>query len=254
MSMKNKIKALIIDDEKPARLLISKYLQAHSDIIIVGECDNGYEGAIEAKKTEADLIFLDIQMPKLNGFEMLELIDNPPPIIFSTAYDEFAIKAFEFGAADYLLKPYSQKRFNNAIERAKQKITNRTLASNQLNKVLNYVNDKPEIMKRIAVKMQNSIEIIQTKNIEHFEAQDDYVFIYTNTGERYIKNMTMSFLEKSLEPSEFVRVHRSNIIRVDRISRIEQWEKDSHIVILKSGVKVKVSRSGLKRLKEVLKM
>lgn len=252
--MKDKIKVLIIDDESPARILITKYIQAHPEIKIIGECDNGFQGAINIKDLEPDLIFLDIQMPKLNGFEMLELVENPPPIIFSTAYDEFALKAFEYGTADYLLKPYSQKRFDAAIEKAKLKINNKANDIKQYDNLLNYVKEEKEIIKRIAVKNQNRIEIVLAKNIERIEAQDDYVFIYTITGERYIKNMTMNYLEKSLDSADFVRVHRSNFVRVDRISRIEQWEKDSHLIILKSGDKVKVSRSGLKKLKEVLKM
>lgn len=252
--MKAKYKVLIIDDESPARLLINKYLQSNNEFEVIGECDNGFEGALQIKNLEPDLIFLDIQMPKLNGLEMLELLDNPPPIIFSTAYDEFAINAFEFGAADYLLKPYSQKRFDAAIEKAKQKIHNKTLANQQFKKIIDYVKDEQEIIKRIAIKKKNAIEIVLTKNIERIEAQDDYVYIYTITGERYIKNMTMSYLEKSLDPVDFVRVHRSNFVKIDRISKIEQWEKDSYLVILKSGEKVKISRSGMKKLKEVLKM
>ena len=252
--MKDKIKVLIIEDEKPARILLTKYMESHPSFEIVGECENGFQGAIAIKELKPDLVFLDIQMPKLNGFEMLELIENPPAIIFSTAYDEFALKAFEYGAADYLLKPFSQKRLDAALEKANQKIRFQNNSNPPIHNLLQFVREEQEIIQRIVVKNNNKIEIILTKNIERIEAQDDYVFIYTIPGERHLKNMTMNYIEQHLSSSEFVRVHRSNIIRIDRISKIEQWEKDSHIIILKSGEKVNSSRNGYKKLKAVLKM
>ncbi len=252
--MQEKTKILIIEDEAPARMLLKQYLKKHSDYIIIGECENGFQGAISIKELKPDVVFLDIQMPKLNGFEMLELIENPPQIIFSTAYDEFAIKAFEFGAVDYLLKPFSQKRFDIALEKVKLKINQKTNLEKPMEGLLQFVREEQDIIKRIVVKNRNKIEIILTKNIERIEAQDDYVFIYTISGERFLKNSTMNYLEKHLDSSEFVRVHRSNTIRIDQISKIELWEKDTHIIILKSGAKIKASRSGYKRLKEVLKV
>ena len=252
--MTNKYKVIIIDDEAPARMLIENYLGKYDDIEIVGICENGFQGAIKIKELKPDMVFLDIQMPKLNGFEMLELIENPPQIIFSTAFDEFAIKAFEYGAADYLLKPFSQKRFDTAIEKAKQKINQVKQPENSFNNMLAFVREEQEIIHRIVVKNNSKIEIILTKIIERIEAQDDYVFIYTQTGERFLKNTTMNYLEKHLDPKEFVRVHRSNIIRMDRIEKIESWEKDSHILIMKSKETIKSSRNGYKKLMAALKM
>jgi two-component system LytT family response regulator len=250
--MQERIKVVIIEDENPARILIKNYLKAHSEFDIIAECENGFEGAKFIKDLKPDLVFLDIQMPKLDGFEMLEILDEIPPIIFSTAYDEFAIKAFDFGAVDYLLKPYSQKRFDKAIEKAKKNIKNNS-NSKKYDKLLDFVNREKEIIKRIAIKNKSKIEIIMTKDIERIEAQDDYVFIYTISGERYLKNTTMKSLENSLDQNEFIRVHRSNFVRIDRISKIEQWSKDSHILILKGGDTVKISKTGLKKLKDVLK-
>ena len=252
--MINKYKVIIIDDEAPARMLMENYLSKHDDMEIVGICENGFQGAIKIKELNPDIVFLDIQMPKLNGFEMLELIENPPQIIFSTAFDEFAIKAFEFGAADYLLKPFSQKRFDAAMEKAKQKIKNIKQPSNSFNNMLAFVREEQEIIHRIVVKNNNKIEIILTKNIERIEAQDDYVFIYTIEGKRFLKNTTMTYLEKHLDPKEFVRVHRSNIIRLDRIRKIESWDKDSHILIMKSDEAIKSSRNGYRKLMTALKM
>ncbi|OIP01467.1 MAG: DNA-binding response regulator [Bacteroidetes bacterium CG2_30_33_31] len=252
--MKEKIKILLIDDEEPARILIKNYLEKHDDFELVGECEDGFQGAIKIKELKPDLVILDIQMPKLNGFEMLELIDNPPRIIFSTAYDEFALKAFEFGAADYLLKPFSQKRFDKALEKIIQKISEKPHPRESFAGLFNFVSSQQDIIKRIVVKNNNDIAIILTDNIERIESQDDYVFIYTFSGERYLKNSTMNYFEQHLDPKEFVRVHRTNIIRIDRISKIEIWEKDSQIAIMKSKEKVNISRSGYQRLREVLNM
>jgi len=252
--MKEKIKILLIDDEEPARILIKNYLEKHDDFELVGECEDGFQGAIKIKELKPDLVILDIQMPKLNGFEMLELIDNPPRIIFSTAYDEFALKAFEFGAADYLLKPFSQKRFDKALEKIIQKISEKPHPRESFAGLFNFVSSQQDIIKRIVVKNNNDIAIILTDNIERIESQDDYVFIYTFSGERYLKNSTMNYFEQHLDPKEFVRVHRTNIIRIDRISKIEIWEKDTQIAIMKSKEKVNISRSGYQRLREVLNM
>lgn len=252
--MNNNIKVLIIDDEAPARLLIENYLSNHANIEIVGVCENGFQGAIKIKDQKPDIVFLDIQMPKLNGFEMLELIENPPEIIFTTAYDEFALKAFDYGAADYLLKPFSQKRFDAALKKTMQKIKNQEPSQSTSKNVLSFVREEQEIIHRIVVKNNSKIEIILTNNIERIEAQDDYVFIHTITGERFLKNTTMNYLEKHLDSKEFVRVHRSNIIRLSRISKIESWEKNSHILVMKSKETVKTSRNGYKRLMEALKV
>ncbi len=252
--MKKKITVLIIDDEHHSRALIKQYLKKHKSYELVGECENGFQGAISIKELKPDIVFLDIQMPKLNGFEMLELIDNPPQIIFSTAFDTFAIKAFEHGAIDYLLKPFSQMRFDKALLKIQNNISKGQKSNLATNNLLKHITQEQDIIKRIVVKNNNKIEIILTNNISRIEAQDDYVFIYTIDGNRVLKNTTMTYLESHLDPIEFVRVHRSNIIRINQISKIELWEKESHIVILKSGDKIKTSRNGYKKLKESLKV
>lgn len=246
------LRVLIIEDEKPARELLKLYLKEYSNIELVGECENGFDGAIAIRDLNPDLIFLDIQMPKLTGFEMLELIEEPPMVIFSTAYDEFALKAFEINAIDYLLKPFLPERLAKSIAKAMDNFGMATANNSKMKNVLEYVRNQYEIINRVVVKVQNRIEIILSKDIEHIEAQDDYVYIYTNIGERYIKEITMKYLESHLNPLDFVRVHRSHIIRVDRISRIIQDNSDSYSIVLKSKSEIPVSKAGYKRLKEIM--
>lgn len=250
--MSEKIKALIIDDEPHARLLIKSYLASSDAIELIGECSDGFEGAMKIKQLEPDLIFLDVQMPKLNGFEMLELLEKIPLVVFSTAYDEFALRAFEFGAVDYLLKPFNQSRFEKAIQKALAKSSEGN--TQDLHNMVEFVRDEQEIINRIAVKKNNGFSILNTSTIQHFEAQDDYVFIFTDSGERFMKNLTMKYLEDHLDGHDFIRVHRSHIIRMDQINKIELWEKDSHLLTLKSGKTVPVSKSGYKKLKDTLKL
>lgn len=248
--MEDKLKAIIIDDESNARVLIKSYLAQYDNIELLAECADGFDGALKIKQLNPDLVFLDIQMPKLTGFEMLELIDRPPMIVFSTAYDEFAIKAFEFGAVDYLLKPFNQARFARAIQKALSKKHENTVQS--LQPMLEFVRDGQEILQRIAVKKNNSIRILMASTIQHIEAQDDYVFIFTTNGDRYIKSISLKYLEDHLDPMEFVRVHRSHLIRLDQVADIERYEKESFMVKLKGGGSVPASKSGYKRLKDIL--
>lgn len=246
------LKTIIIDDEENARTLIKSYLSEYKEIEIIAECVDGFEGALKIKELSPDLIFLDIQMPRLNGFEMLELMDQFPLIIFSTAYDEFALKAFEFGAVDYLLKPYSAARLKKALEKAFSR--HEKQEESAIPKMVEYVKQNQEILQRIAVKKNHSIQILPISAIRHFEAQDDYVYIYTNQNERFIKNLTMKYLEDHLDSRDFIRVHRSHIIRLDQVSGIEHWEKDTYLLKLKDETKIPLSKSGYKKLKELLKL
>jgi two-component system LytT family response regulator len=245
------IKALIIDDEPLARLLIAEYLTNHPTIEIVQECGDGFEGLKAIMQHKPDLVFLDIQMPKITGFEMLELVDNPPSIIFTTAFDEFAIKAFETNAIDYLLKPFSKERFDKAIEKwfaSYNSILSRGLEpSNSFEE--NAIN--PEERNRIVVKTNHGIKIIPIGEILYFEAYDDYVKIHTNSG-FYLKKKTMSHYEKALGEKDFIRVHRSFIIALNQITRIENPEKETHVALLKNGIKIPLSRAGYGKLKSVL--
>jgi two-component system, LytTR family, response regulator len=247
-----KLRAIIVDDEENARFLLKSYLADYPDIEVVAECCDGFEGAIAAKQFLPDLIFLDIQMPRLTGFEMLELLEEIPMIIFSTAFDEFAIKAFEYGAVDYLLKPFSSLRFEKAIE----KVMNRSMLKNDepVKKIVDFVQNHQETIHRIAVKKNNLLSILPSSSIRHIEAQDDFVFIYTIQGERFTKNLTMKYLEDHLDSKEFIRVHRSHMIRIDQVGGIELFEKDSHLLRLKDGKTISMSKSGYKKLKDLLKM
>ena len=249
--MKNQLKALIIDDEEPARLLIRSYLEAFPEISIAAECPNGFEGmkAIQAEKP--DLVFLDIQMPKISGFEMLELLDDYPQIIFSTAFDEYAIRAFEFNAVDYLLKPYSRERFGQAVTKAIERISQKSGPAPGLAKIASGTLPDGIYLDRIVVKTGQKIRVIAIDQVEFIEAEDDYVMIYTGDG-RYMKQMTMGYLENHLNPAEFLRVHRSHIVKLSEIVQLEPYDKETKVLVMKSGKKIHTSKAGMKRLREVL--
>jgi len=241
------IKALIIDDEELARELIKNYLKNQPGIQIIGECENGFEGARNIAELKPDLVFLDIQMPKLNGFEMLELTEDPPEIIFITAHNDFAIRAFEMNAVDYLLKPYSQERLLAAIEKAKEKIQ----AGGTRDKTINRLVQQPltEKLERIVVKTGTKIKVIPVDKVVYLEAQDDYIMVYTDES-KHLKQGTMKYYEDHLDESKFIRVHRSYIVRIDQVVQLEPYAKDNYILKLKNGVTLKVSRNGLKNLKD----
>jgi two-component system LytT family response regulator len=244
------IKAVIIDDEQLARDLIKKFLSENSTVEVVAECTNGFDGAKAIAEHKPDLIFLDVQMPKLTGFEMLEIIDERPIIIFSTAFDQYAIKAFEQSAADYLLKPYSKARFQEALAKAISQIENKQPTTVTIEKVIESKHAQ-EQLDRVVIKNGSKILILSLDDISHFEAQDDYVAIYSE-GKKYLKQLTMKYLENSLPKDQFVRVHRSFIVAIAEIDKLEPYSKDAFIAILKSGDKVSVSRSGYNALKEAL--
>lgn len=244
------MKAIIIDDEPLARLIIKEYLVAYPDIVLVAECNDGFEGLKAIQQYQPDLVFLDIQMPKINGFEMLELIDQPPAIIFTTAFEEYAIKAFESHAADYLLKPFSKERFDKAMQKwVNQKGSG--FANESTQSLLQSVALSPSQSGRIVVKISGKIKIIPVDEVLFLEAADDYVKIHVKEGS-FLKNKTMNHFEKVLDPQQFVRTHRSYILNVQQITRIDPYEKDNHIAILKSGAQVPVSKTGYAKLRSVL--
>ncbi|HTJ53128.1 MAG TPA: response regulator [Cyclobacteriaceae bacterium] len=244
------IKTILIDDEPLARSIVREYLQSYTEIEIVEECNDGFEGVKAIVKHQPDLIFLDIQMPKINGFEMLELVENPPAVIFTTAFDEFAMKAFESHAIDYLLKPFSKERFDKAIQKwLAQRHQPETKAAQQT--IIESEVRQPEERNRIVVKEGSNIRIIPTHEIIYMEAYDDYVKIFT-AKEMFLKKKTMSFYEQNLDASQFVRVHRSYIIQLQQLTRIEPLEKDSHVALLKNGIRVPLSKTGYTKLKSVL--
>ena len=245
------IKTIIIDDESLARDLVKSYLSDNDQVEIAGEYPDGFQGLKAITELNPDLIFLDVQMPKLTGFELLELLDKPYNIIFTTAYNEYAIKAFEHNAVDYLLKPFSKERFDDAIEKATARILNQLEKLDSIEKLKEHEENNPEELNRIVVKSRNKIDIIPVADIRYFEAQDDYVMIYTHDG-HYLKQKTMKYFETHLNPKEFCRIHRSYLIRIEEISKLEPYEKDSWMLILKSGEKLKVSKNGYKLLKQQL--
>jgi two-component system, LytTR family, response regulator len=241
------INVLIIDDEPLAIELVKEYLGDFPQFKIQDVCHDGFEGLRSIQECKPDLIFLDIQMPKLNGFELLELLEHPPAVIFTTAFDEFALKAFDAHAVDYLLKPFSKSRFAKSIEKYLRLGDNaENIHSIKQEGVLNQ-----ESANRVVLKVKNEIKIIPVPDIKYLEANDDYVNIYTKEG-KFLKNKTLSFYEKSLNPSKFVRVHRSYLVNISEITKIEPYEKEGHLLRLKGGESISVSKSGFQRLKAVL--
>lgn len=242
-------KVIIIDDEPLARSITKEYLQKHTQLKLMQECNDGLEGIKAIQEHQPDLIFLDIQMPKINGFEMLELIEQPPSVIFTTAYDEFAIKAFESHAIDYLLKPFNQDRFDKAIAKWSEQKSN--IAEKNTQDLLADASQSSSQNQRIVVKIGSKIKIIPVHEVQYLEAADDYVKIHTAEG-YFLKNKTMAHFENTLDGQQFVRSHRSYIVNVQQITRIDPYEKDNHVAILRSGIKVPVSRNGYGKLKIVL--
>lgn len=242
-------KVILIDDEPLARQLLRAMLQPYSQqITVAAECGDGFEGFKAIQEHEPELIFLDIQMPRLNGFEMLELLDNPPSVIFTTAFDEYALKAFEAHAIDYLLKPVVKDRFDKAVQKWLQQaaVKDKPLISPLLEN-----NIYEGYQHRIVVKDNGLIRIIPAQDIHYIEANDDYIKIVTKDGS-FLKKSTLSHVEQTLDPQQFVRVHRSYMIPVTQLTRIEPYEKESHIALLQCGAKVTVSKSGMARLKTLL--
>ncbi|MEJ2053445.1 MAG: LytTR family transcriptional regulator DNA-binding domain-containing protein [Calditrichaceae bacterium] len=245
----NVIRALIVDDEELARESLKLALKKFDQIIIIDECANGFEAIKSVQENQPDVIFLDIQMPKINGFDVVELLGRETPnIIFVTAYDEYAIKAFETNALDYLLKPVNAGRLQVAIDRLSEKLS--LQAKTDYRPLLDQAraNQSPD---RILVKEKARVQVIPVGDISHIEAQGDYIVIYTNK-DKYLKNERISILEKQLNPQVFIRLHRSFLVNVDYIDRIESYSKDSKLVKLRNGAEVPVSRSGYEKLKQVL--
>ena len=241
------MKIIIIDDEPLARSIVKEYLKSWPEVELAAECSDGFEGIKAIQQFQPDLIFLDIQMPKINGFEMLELIETPPAVIFTTAFDEFAIKAFETNATDYLLKPFSKERFDKAIQKFQQNDSAR-----QNDSVIEAAAaQSPTQQNRVVVKDGSKIKIIPVSQIQYLEAADDYVKIFTQDG-TFLKKRTMGFFENSLGAFHFVRVHRSFIVNTQLITRIDPYEKEGHLLLLTTGAKLPVSKAGYAKLKETL--
>ena len=238
------MRVMIVDDEELARALVREFLAAHENIEIVAECANGFDAVKAITELDPDLVFLDIQMPKLNGFEVVELAGRRARYIFVTAYDQYALKAFEVHAVDYLLKPYSQKRFDEALAHA------RLGMGGALDAVVSEALARNKPLTRLLIRDGAKVHVIVVEKIDFIEAQDDYVQIHAQ-GKGYLKNQRLAELEGQLDPDVFVRIHRSYILNISCISRIEQG-KDSHSAILKDGTRLPISRSGLQKVKSLI--
>jgi len=249
VSANRKWKALIVDDEELARKLLREMLASHPEIEIVGECGNGMEAVKAVAEHEPELLFLDVQMPKLSGFDVLELVDPAGlAVIFVTAFDQYAMKAFDVHAVDYLLKPYSKERFEAALERAKSEKAEKAPDAAALAAT---ARPAGQFLERIVVKDGTKVTLVPTAKLDYVEALDDYVSLATE-GKKLLKQQTISSLEAALDPAVFVRIHRSFVVNFERVSRIEPYGKESKVAVLGNGVKLPVSRAGYERLRKVM--
>lgn len=245
------LRALLVDDEELARQLLREYLASQPDVEIVGECGNGFDAVKAIQELQPDVVFLDVQMPKLDGFEVLELIQTRAAIVFVTAYDQYATKAFDAAAVDYLLKPFDETRFQTALGRVRRRLAENAPAALDAAQLRNAAKTPGQFAERIVVKDGTRVHIIPIKQLDFVEAQEDYVAIHS-AGKTYLKQQTISSLEESLNPSQYIRVHRSYIVSLEQVSKIEPYSKDSRIAVLKSGAQVPVSRTGYLRLREAM--
>ena len=252
MKSKEKIRVIIIDDEKLGRDIIKAYLKKFDSVELVAECADGFEGIKQISQLKPDLIFLDIQMPKLTGFEMLEILEDPPVIIFTTAFDQFALKAFEVNATDYLLKPFSEERFAEALTKATKMIGHTGPVKEEISGLVKSMEKKDEFIDRVIIKNGHKIIIVPATDVRYIEAQDDYTMLYTEKG-YFLKQKTMKYFEENLDPAEFVRIHRSYFVKLSFVKQIELFEKETYRVVLNDGVKLPVSKSGYQNLKEIFK-
>jgi two-component system LytT family response regulator len=244
-----KQKAIIVEDEKLARDLVKNYLSSKNSIELIGEFSDGFSGLKAINELKPDIVFLDVQMPKLTGLELLELVEGNPHIIFTTAYDEYAINAFDLNAVDYLLKPFSKERFEKALDKVFEKIMGSNI-TNGVTQLKNHISEDKEIDK-IVVKSNNNIHVIPLAEVLYIESEDDYVMVHTNKG-KHLKHQTMKFYEEHLNASAFIRIHRSYIVKIAEINKIEKHGKDTYQVILKNGADLKVSRTRYQELKTIL--
>jgi two-component system LytT family response regulator len=240
------LRAVIVDDEELARAFLRELLRTHDEIEIAAECANGFEAVKAVAEHSPDILFLDVQMPKLDGFEVLELIDPGPAVVFVTAYDQYAMRAFDAHAVDYLLKPFGADRFEKALERAKARLGERKLPTEVAEE--RPAGDRPH---RIVVKDGTRVHVIPLDKLDYVEAQDDYVALHSG-GKTYLKQQPIGSLESALDPARFIRIHRSAIVNLERVARIEPYGKESRLAILHDGARLPVSRSGYARLLEAI--
>src|SRR5262245_54865730 len=242
------LRVAIVDDEEPARLALRQDLESFDDVEIVAECGNGFEAVKAVTESTPDLLLLDVQMPKLDGFEVLELLDEDVLVVFITAYDEFALRAFEIHAVDYLLKPFTRERLRSALDRARERQAGSGPVPSVLKKAA-----RPEgtVLERVVIRDGAQVHVINVDRIDYIEAQDDYIAFRT-AGKQLLKEQTLTEFEAQVDPRRFVRIHRSYLLNIDRLARVELYAKDSRVAILTDGTKLPLSRAGYQRLQELL--
>ena len=245
-----KMRVAIVDDEELARKLLREYLADREDIEIVAECANGFEAVKAVADLKPDLLLLDIQMPRLDGFEVLELVGREVGVIFVTAYDKYALRAFEVHAVDYLLKPFTSERLREGLNRARARMELKQLLP--VAELTSAARAPGVHLERVAIRDGANVHVIPTAKIDYVEAQDDYVCFYSE-GKRFLKQQTLAEVEKVVDPAQFVRIHRSYILNINRLAKLELYAKDSHAAILQGGAKLPVSRAGYARLNSVLR-
>lgn len=247
--MTETLRVVIVDDEPLARAMVRQCIAAHPGVDVVAECANGFEAVKAVTELSPDLLFLDVQMPKLSGFEVLELIGRDVAVIFTTAYDQFALRAFEVHAVDYLLKPFSEQRFAEALSRARERLAAKE--SLPVDALVSEARPRQEPLERVLIRDGSKVHVLPVDRIDYVEAQDDYV-CFKSDGKSLLKDQTLGSVEASLDPARFVRVHRSYLLNIDRIARVELYAKDSRIAILRDGTRLPVSRAGYARLARLL--
>ena len=245
------MRVVIVDDEAPARALLREFLAAHEDVEVVAECANGFEAVKTIGEIAPDVVLLDIQMPKLDGFEVLELLERPPVIVFVTAFDEHALRAFEVHAVDYVLKPVGRERFETALGRARERLRAGSPAQAPAAALAASARPPGAFLARILIKDGPRVHVIPVSKVDWIEAQDDYIAVHAE-GKTHLKNQTLAEIAAALDPVRFVRVHRSHVLHVERLARLELGEKDVRLAILKDGTKLPVSRAGYARLRELM--
>jgi two-component system LytT family response regulator len=243
------LRVVIVDDEPLARAVVREFVGAHPGVEVVAECANGFEAVKAVSELSPDLMFLDVQMPKLSGFEVLELIGRSVPVVFTTAYDQYALSAFEVHAIDYLLKPFSAERFAEALTRARERLAAREVVPVEALVSEGRARNLP--LERVLIRDGSKVHVLPVDKIDFVEAQDDYVS-FQSEGKSYLKDQTLGAIEGLLDPARFVRIHRSYLLNIERIARVELYAKDSRIAILRDGRKLPVSRAGYARLAKLL--
>ena len=243
------LRVIVVDDEPLARTVIREYLKAHPGVEVVAECGNGFEAVRAVSELTPELMFLDVQMPKLDGFEVIELLGRSVPVIFTTAFDQYALRAFDVHAVDYLLKPFDEARFAEALSRARARIQAKDVLA--VDDLIADARPRQGPVERVLIRDGSQVHVIPIERIDYVEAQDDYV-CFKADGKDYLKDQTMAAVEALLDPARFVRIHRSYLLNIERIVRVELYAKDSRVAILRDGRRLPVSRAGYARLAKLL--